>query len=817
MKKILLSFVAFLLMAVTAFADNTVFSWSAASDWTDVTEADKAVGLSREVAPYTVVMMKETSTTNPLISTTANDARVYAKGTVTVSTTGDNMTTIVFNVSSNGHKRLAEITADNGAVVVDNTNWTVTWTGDAASVKFTVGEKADYGTDGNSKAGQLCFDNIEIYTNGDVPSGGEGGGEEGGGEGGGGEGGGDTPDEPEVPGVLWSESFGSSIGTFTIEDKSKDEALSYVWSHDSKYGYMKGSGYANKTNYASESWLVSPVLDLANATDCSISFQQAANFFTNQDNLKAAVSVKAKAADDADWTTLDVTPWPEGSSWTFIGSTADLKAFDGKQVQIAFVYTSTAAVAGTWEVKDFNLHGNGSVSLPEEPVVPEVPNYTSLTDLKAAATSDKVEVAYEFSDLLVVGVGLRGSNTSVYVQQGADGFMFYASGMQEVPFKQGDKISGKVAGQLNIYSGAAQITLTSFDGVSVVSSDNAVEPLVLEMSTVGNDTGHIYQSRYVQLQGVNFATEALESSNITMVDDSGDNEMLLRDNFNVLGDVIFKTDKTYNVSGVVVYYKDVAQLYALSASDVEMITNLVAPETSWANEEVVVLPNGSQTVDNALNTNSDGAKSFESSDTNVATVDAEGNITVVGPGVTVITATTAESENYLESRASFTLYVIEGQGTFEDAYSPADVKYYNGRVSEKVWVKGQILGSINGNTIYPSSDTEKTVASNIAIGTPEVYVPVQLSSGSEVRAALNLKDNPSLQGAVVWVYGNIELYFSMAGVKNTSDFSLDGITGIIAVEQPATGKLSIYSLDGRQLNTLGKGIQIVNGKKVLVK
>ena len=727
---------------------------------------------------------------------------------MTVSTTGNNMTTLVFNLSSQSKKRLAPITASVGEVNIDVTNLTVTWTGDAASVTFTVGEKADYGTDGNSKAGQFCFDNIEIYTNGDVPGGGESGGE----------GGGETPDEPvtpEVPGVLWSESFGSSIGTFTIEDKSKDEALGNVWSFASGYG-MKATGYANKTNYAAESWLVSPVLDLANATDCSISFQQAANFFKNEDNLKAAISVKAKAADDAEWTTLDVTPWPAGTSWTFISSSADLKAFDGKKVQIAFVYTSTADLAGTWEVKDFNLHGNGSVSLPEEPVIPEVPNYTSLTDLKAAATTGQTEVTYEFSDLLVVGVGLRGSNTSVYVQQGEEGFLFYAKGLQEVSFKQGDKLSGKLAGQLTIYNGSAQITLKSFDGVSVASSDNAVAPLVLPMSTVGNDADHIYQSRYVQLQGVSFAAEALdESSNITMVDDS-DNEMTLRDNFNVLGDVIFKTDKTYNVSGVVVYYNDKAQLYALSASDVEMITNLVAPETAWANEVVVVLPNGSQAVDNVLNTNSDGAKSFESSDPSVATIDAAGNITVVGKGVTVITATTAESGNYLESRASFTLYVIEGQGTFEDAYTPADVQYYNGRVTEKVWVKGEILGSINGSTIYPAGD-EKAQASNIAIGTTELYVPVQLPSNSEVRTALNLKDNPSLQGALVWVYGNLEPYFSMPGVKNTSDFSLNGITGIIAVEQPATGKLTIYSLDGRQLNTLGKGIQIVNGKKVLVK
>lgn len=809
MKKILLSFVAFLLMAVTAFAQDNLLANAGFESWTD----GKADGwVPTTSATNGTVTQSTDAHTGSYAASLAGGSKNYRMGSQEYVLEAG---TYSYSVWAKGGAKIRlgyAIVQEDGTInssdykyILEAVETTDEWVQYSCEFTLDAATKVNMIVMNNKTTPALLIDDAELV----LTSGGEGGGEEGGEEGGG-----ETPEEPEVPGVLWSESFGTSIGTFTIDDKSKDEALSYVWSFASGYG-MKASAYVNKTNYASESWLVSPVLDLTNATDCSISFQQAANFFKNQDNLKAAVSVKAKAADDADWTTLEVTPWPEGTSWTFIGSTADLKAFNGKQVQIAFVYTSTADVAGTWEVKDFNLHGNGSVSLPEEPVIPEVPNYTSLTDLKAAATSDKVEVTYEFSDLLVVGVGLRGSNTSVYVQQGADGFLFYASGLQEVPFKQGDKISGKVAGQLNIYSGAAQITLSSFEGVSVVSSDNAVEPLVLAMYTVGNDAEHIYQSRYVQLQGVNFTAEALASSNITMVDDS-DNEMVLRDNFNVLGDVIFKTDKTYNVSGVVVYYQDKAQLYALSASDVEMITNLVAPETSWTNEEVVVLPNGSQTVDNVLNTNSDGAKSFESSDTNVATVDAEGNITVVGPGVTVITATTAESENYLESRASFTLYVIEGQGTFEDAYSPADVKYYNGRVSEKVWVKGQILGSINGNTIYPAGE-EKVQASNIAIGTPEVYVPVQLPANSEVRAALNLKDNPSLQGALVWVYGNLESYFNMAGVKNTSDFSLDGITGIIAVEQPATGKLSIYSLDGRQLNTLGKGIQIVNGKKVLVK
>ena len=794
MKKILLSFFAFLLMAVTAFAQGTVFSWSAAGDWTTLTdENEKTVGVSLEQSPYTVVLLKESGLNAATVNANANDARVYAKGTATVSTTGENMTSLVFAISAQGKRRLPEITPNTGEVTVDTENWTVTWTGDAQSVVLTVGEKAVYGTDGATKAGQFNFDNITIYTNG------EGGGEEGGGE---------TPVEPEVPGVLWSESFGSSIGTFTIEDKSKDEALRYVWSFASGYG-MKACGYANKTNYAAESWLVSPVLDLTNATNCSISFQQAGNYFSSTENMQAAVSVKAKVVGDEVWKDLEVTPWPEGTSFTFIPSTASLQAFEGNKIQLAFVYTSTSEVAGTWEVKDLQVLGKGSAVVPE----PEVPNYTSVADLVAAATAataDKVDVTYEFANLLVTGVGVRGSNTSVYVSDGKALQLYGAA----TTFKKGDKISGKLAGQLCVYNNVTELVVTSYEGVTVSSSDNAVEPAVVTIADVNNDETYLYQNQYVQLQGVYFAADTLAISNITMIDDS-DNEMVLRDNFNVLGDVIFNTSKTYNVSGYVAYFKGVAQLYACEASDVQMITNLKDAETAWAAEEVVVLPSDEQKVDNALTTLSDGEKTFTSSNPDVATVDAEGNITLTGKGVTVISVETAETDNYLESKASFTLFVIEGEGTFEAPYTPADVQYFNGKAEGKVWVKGQILGSINGSAIYPASDTEKTVASNIAIGTPDLYVPVQLVSKSDVRAALNLIDHPELQDATVWVYGNLENYFSMPGVKNTSDFSLEGQTGIIAIEQPATGEKHIYSIDGRRLTKLTKGINIVNGKKVL--
>ena len=813
MKKILLSFFAFLLMAVTAFAQGNLLANGDFENWTgDKPDAWVSVSSASNATLSQVtddvhggsaaVSVASAAKSNKRMATQEYD---LAAGTYTFSVWAKGGAKIrlgytIVDVADDGSY---SIDSKKGFVYVTNAVETSTEEWTQYSCEFTLEDttKVNLMVVNNKSTLPLLVDDAVLTV-----AGGEQGGEQGGGEEGG-----ETPDEPEVPGVLWSESFGSSIGTFTIEDKSKEDALSNVWSFASGYG-MKATGYDkdNKTNYAAESWLVSPVLDLANATDCSIAFQQAANFFKNQDNLKAAVSVKAKAASDTVWTTLDVTPWPEGTSWTFIPSTADLKAFDGKKVQIAFVYTSTADVAGTWQVKEFNLHGNGSVSLPDEPETPEVSNYTSVADLVAAATADKVDVTYEFTDLLVTGVGVRGSKTSVYVSDGKALLLYGAA----TTFKKGDKISGKLAGQLCVYNNVTELVVTSYEGVTVSSSDNAVEPVVVTIADVNNDETYLYQNQYVQLQGIYFAADTLASSNITMMDDS-DNEMVLRDNFNVLGDVIFNTSKTYNVSGYVAYYNGKAQLYACEASDVQMITNLKDAETAWTAEEVVVLPSDEQKVDNALTTLSDGEKTYASSNPAVATVDAEGNITLTGKGVTVISVETAETDEYLESKASFTLYVIEGEGTLEAPYTPADVQYFNGKATEKVWVKGQILGSINGKTIYVATDSN-TVASNIAIGTPELYVPVQLVSKSDVRAALNLIDHPELQDATVWVYGNLENYFSMPGMKDTSDFSLDGQTGIIiAIEQPATGEKQIYSIDGRRLTKLTKGINIVNGKKVL--
>ena len=140
--------------------EEGTIKWSGLSDWT-VSQDKNTISLS--FGAYTITATKNSGSTAPTVNSNMKDCRVYAKGTVTIAITGDAMTQIVFNLSSQGQKRLAPITADNGNVAAQQAgDKTVTWTGSSKSVTFTVGDKADFGSDGSSKAGQFDFSSIVI-------------------------------------------------------------------------------------------------------------------------------------------------------------------------------------------------------------------------------------------------------------------------------------------------------------------------------------------------------------------------------------------------------------------------------------------------------------------------------------------------------------------------------------------------------------------------------------------------------------------------------------------------------------------------------
>lgn len=162
-------------------------------------------------------------------------------------------------------------------------------------------------------------------------------------------------------------------------------------------------------------------------------------------------------------------------------------------------------------------------------------------------------------------------------------------------------------------------------------------------------------------------------------------------------------------------------------------------------------------------------------------------------------------------------YTPTGAGTLSNPYTAADVK---GLVdagtapTEKAWVKGTIVGTANSGTKLSSEAGKDDVVSNIAIGSADAWVPVELASKSEARTALNVVDTPSNLNKDVWVYGVITTYFSTAGVKSVSDYSFDGKT--TAIRNINVQKSNVmFNIAGQRMNS-AKGLVIINGKKVVL-
>ena len=150
-------------------------------------------------------------------------------------------------------------------------------------------------------------------------------------------------------------------GKLVIQDVIKDEPLSYVWQYTNDYG-MKATAYVNKINYPSESWVVTPVIDLSRAKNPQLSFDQARRY--GVDFIKECfVKVSTDYAGDVTTCTWDSIPFnkneegkyivPDGSSWTFMNTgEMDLSKYVGQKIYIGFKYTSSAEGSATWEFKN---------------------------------------------------------------------------------------------------------------------------------------------------------------------------------------------------------------------------------------------------------------------------------------------------------------------------------------------------------------------------------------------------------------------------------------------------------------------------------
>ena len=177
--------------------------------------------------------------------------------------------------------------------------------------------------------------------------------------------------------AVYFESFTSSIGKFEIKDVKVPKELKCVWEYTSQYKCMKATAYNNPSNYESESWLISPEINLSNVPASYLTFEHAGGYFGTASE-EATVWV---SRDGGEWEQLIINKDDYPTNWTFISAgNWDLTEYSGSKIRIAFRYTSTLKKAGTWEVRNVAILSGNLVST-EIPVVD--PTKTSWMELPA--------------------------------------------------------------------------------------------------------------------------------------------------------------------------------------------------------------------------------------------------------------------------------------------------------------------------------------------------------------------------------------------------------------------------------------------------
>ena len=147
------------------------------------------------------------------------------------------------------------------------------------------------------------------------------------------------------------------ISGWEVIDVVKPDDLEAVWTESTSYG-MVAKAYANNTNYESQSWFVSPSIDLSQVQAAHLCFSHAGKYFSDikKDVTLWVLQEESKAAEDVEafTTQLSIPVYPV--DFTFVESgDIDLSSYAGSSIRLAFKYKSSTSKAGTYEVQNLRI------------------------------------------------------------------------------------------------------------------------------------------------------------------------------------------------------------------------------------------------------------------------------------------------------------------------------------------------------------------------------------------------------------------------------------------------------------------------------
>jgi len=428
----------------------------------------------------------------------------------------------------------------------------------------------------------------------------------------------------------YTETFAESMGNFTINDVALPEGSAYVWKHSGNANYgMKASAYVNKKSLPSESWLVSPTLDLSEQKSAQATFSI------------CAASGASGAYDEAcygyviEGENLTKVSFNFGEEYigkyTWVDKKVDLTAFAGKAIKFAIVYKSTETNCPTVEVKNFCFD-------VKKDDVAEV--FTKAKNDPVNLTNVLVTMAY--------GKGF-------FVQDSTGQVLVYLNAAHE--YKIGDMVN--VSGVASAYSNQAQVASPT---VTLVSSGNDVkypEPVVIDAEKAAEfsaeNPGNVYAKMVVSL-AADKDYEGVVKDGSTTVSINYENSLSKPE-----------AGKTITVEGYVYGFYKKCYFYAVKAEEYKDDPGSKTPVQVTLKGAVEYIEAGkSETL--VASTSSDAPIKYKSDNTDVATVDENGKITAVAAGKANITAYVEETEKFTAAEAACEVNVTPA-GTITAAFT----------------------------------------------------------------------------------------------------------------------------------------------------
>ena len=215
-------------------------------------------------------------------------------------------------------------------------------------------------------------------------------------------------------------------------------------------------------------------------------------------------------------------------------------------------------------------------------------------------------------------------------------------------FTAGKIINGTVTGAtLCVYNSGATViknVSSTTDGLTLTDGSVSTQTKTIGAVTAAN------QSMMVKFENVIY-----NSATSSFTDNTNSIEYV--DYFHV--SPTLSNGGKYDVTGLLIMDGGSLKVAPIAAGGI--VSKLVNPTSQWKNGEAaltsVTINKAAGNTSFTFETNSDGAVTYSSTNTNVATIAANGTITPVGYGTTTIKANTAASSNYNADEQSFTLKV----------------------------------------------------------------------------------------------------------------------------------------------------------------